>query len=624
MSSPAELVIAVDFGTTFSGFAYAKTSDSISTDTPPEIFDIMKSPGDNKAGGIPYCKNQTILFYTPNPTKPGHFEIQEWSWNAFNAFREATSKFAKGGSSSTLSSATRSSYSSSSSTRLPADALNMGVGIANKVGFLAHKFKLYLAPNERENPSLPPLPGDLTAERMVVDYLCKLTEFIMEELKFANVQSFSKEEVQWCLTVPAMWNEQAKQVMRTCAEKAGMVKGANCPRGVVASPHALQIILEPEAASMYCQNKAPARLKLDVRDRILVADVGGGTIDLVVHEIEKTHPKHGITSVREVVASYGDTGGGTFVDSRFFELLCQKIGCFTQFCRDINPSLAVLIYKWWQEIKTDFDGPGYTAEFSLTHSALGEAWKKHDKENGVVKAEDFYKEIVLDDTQILSIFDPEVEKVLQLIEKEIKSVRVLMVVGGFAGSPYLRKRVYSRFKGRVEEIIIPDMPGRAICRGAVQLQVTKGYIKSRISKKTYGISSTRHARAGDPPELKFKNDDGDWMCDEVFSVFVRAGESVDINASQQKIYLPVRHGQRALSITLYSSSKVYPKYTTEPDACEEGCFEIDISHNMALDKKREVEVTMAFGDSLISVSAAPRNFGDRQQQHGLFVTFEHT
>ncbi|MCO5581952.1 hypothetical protein L7F22_035841 [Adiantum nelumboides] len=614
-SSPSEVVIAVDFGTTFSGFAYAKTPDS-DTDTLPEIFDIMKWRGDNKAGAVPYCKNQTSLFYTPNPTKPGQLELQEWGWSAFNGFSEATAKFAKDGSSS--------SYSSSSSPNIAADALNMGAGMANKVGFFAHKFKLYLSPKERENPSLPPLPGDLTAERMVVDYLRKLTDFIMEELRFANAKGFSKEDVQWCLTVPAIWDEQAKQVMRTCAEKAGMVKGAKCPRGVVASPRALQIILEPEAASMYCQSKAPARLKLDVGDRILVADVGGGTVDLVVHQIEKMHPKQGVTSVREVVASYGDTGGGTFVDSRFFELLCQKIGCFAQFCRDTNPSLAVLIYRWWQGIKTDFDGPGYTAEFSLTHSALGEAWKKHDREHGILREEDFYKELSLDDTEILSVFDPEVEKVLQLIEKEIQNVRVLMVVGGFAGSQYLRKRVFSRFQGRVEEIIIPDIPGRAICRGAVQLQVKKGYIKSRISKKTYGICTSRDANYDDPPELITVTDGGERTCGRIFSVFVRAGASVDINASEQNSYCPLQHGQRTLLFPLYSSPKVYPSYTSESDAREEGRFEIDISQDMALDMRREVEVTMLFGDSLISVSATRRNFGDRQQQHALSVSFEHT
>ncbi|MCO5591089.1 hypothetical protein L7F22_045066 [Adiantum nelumboides] len=324
---------------------------------------------------------------------------------------------------------------------------------------------------------------------------------------------------------------------------------------------------------MYCQSKAPARLKLDVKDRILVADVGG-TIDFVVHEIVKRHPEQGISSVCKVVASYGDTGGGPFVNSPFFELLCQKIGCFAEFCHNTKySSIVILIYRWWQGIKTHFDGLGYTVEFSLAHSILGEAWKWHDRERGIMRDEDFYNEIFFDDTKTLGVFDLEMEKVLQLIEKEVKDVRVLMMVGGFARSPYLRKRVYHR-----------------------------------------------KARNDDLPELITVNEDGRRSCDRIFSVFVWAGESVDINAATQRIYIPFQHAQRALTFPLYSSPKVYPRYTTKLEVREKGRFEIDIFYNMVLDRQRhEVEVTMAFGDLRINVSAAPQNSGDPQQRHALFT-----
>ena len=71
---------------------------------------------------------------------------------------------------------------------------------------------------------------------------------------------------------------------------------------------------------------------------------------------------------------------------------------------------------------------------------LSEAWKKADEDLGVVGFdEDYYEELRLEGSDIMSIFDPEVEKVLNLIKKQIEGVYVLMLVGGFLASPYLKE-----------------------------------------------------------------------------------------------------------------------------------------------------------------------------------------
>jgi hypothetical protein len=84
------------------------------------------------------------------------------------------------------------------------------------------------------------------------------------------------EDVQWCLTVPAIWDDRAKQEMKICASMAGMVNGSDCPPDLVdsASPHPIIIAIEPEAASCYCQGKV--QFPLDSGDHFLVVDVGGG------------------------------------------------------------------------------------------------------------------------------------------------------------------------------------------------------------------------------------------------------------------------------------------------------------------------------------------------------------
>lgn len=107
-----------------------------------------------------------------------------------------------------------------------------------------------------------------------------------------------------------------------------------------------------------------------------------------------------------------------------------------------------------------------------------------------------------------------------------------------------------------------------------------------------------------------------------FDVFVRAGDRVPLNESIKRIYHPAVHGQRALTIQLYSSTTMFPKFTTETEAEEEGSFGVDISEAMKMDKDREVEVTMCFGASLIRVSARRVNFGNKKgMEPALSVTF---
>lgn len=141
---------------------------------------------------------------------------------------------------------------------------------------------------------------------------------------FNNI--LGKEAIEWCLTVPSIWGERAKQVMQVdCAQKAGLIQGPACPTPSEASPYSLDIILEPKGASMYCHEQRQNELNLRKGDRLLIADIGDGTIDLVVH-IKSEDDSKG-SAMEEVVSSYGESGGGTLVDAAFFDLLAEKIGC---------------------------------------------------------------------------------------------------------------------------------------------------------------------------------------------------------------------------------------------------------------------------------------------------------
>ncbi|KAH6556362.1 hypothetical protein KP509_1Z185200 [Ceratopteris richardii] len=445
----------------------------------------------------------------------------------------------------------------------------------------------------------------------------------MQSLRYAIRNDLGKEDVQWCLTVPAIWDEKAKQLMRTYAEKAGMIQGPHCPAGVSASRRGLSTILEPEAASVHCLESVYESLNLTIGDKVIVADVGGGTIDLVVHEIVEFRPPMGVTRVKEAVPSFGSSGGGTFVDIAFLQWVQQKVGCYEVFIRQGNTELSLRLFSWWQRVKADFDrSPTYTAQFMLRHSGLSEAWKNYDRAHHIHKEDKAYWVLTLNADDLRQIFHSEVSKVISLIEPYINMAKVLMVVGGMAESQYVKHAIISKFKNSGRQIIIPHDPGRAVCRGAVKLHMSKDYIQSRISKKTYGICAIRDAQKGDPENLIFINDEGRRKCRSAFSAFVQVGERICFGQETSRCFYSHTAAQLSLEFDVYSSPRRDPKYTIEADATREGSFDIDISCALHLGKRREVKVTMVFGDSLINVIAVPTNFVAPDNRKELTVRFE--
>ncbi|XP_052281336.1 heat shock 70 kDa protein 12B-like [Dreissena polymorpha] len=82
----------------------------------------------------------------------------------------------------------------------------------------------------------------------------------------------SETDIHWVLTVPAIWDDLAKKFMRDSASKAGI------------PDEMLTIALEPEVASLYCLEKLGLS-KLPTGHRFMIMDLGGGTADITMHEV---------------------------------------------------------------------------------------------------------------------------------------------------------------------------------------------------------------------------------------------------------------------------------------------------------------------------------------------------
>ncbi|KAL1628390.1 hypothetical protein SLS54_001963 [Diplodia seriata] len=262
--SKAQLIVGIDFGTTFSGVAFA-----FATNTEAKEDIITEWPG---AGNQTKQKIPTVLYYDQ------YQKVVGWGPDIADAL--APTGYPKPG--------------------------------VQKVEWF--KLQLMLSGNTYIDPiNLPPLPPGKSEIDVAADYLFHLRQAMRNQLQKTLGEVFNREErnIRYYLTVPAIWNDAGKAATRAAAIQAGFLRDENDNR--------LTLITEPEAAAMFCSKTGLLNLK--VHDAVLIVDCGGGTVDLIAYEVEEEQP----FSVAECTAGSGDSCGSTALNRNFSNILRAKI-----------------------------------------------------------------------------------------------------------------------------------------------------------------------------------------------------------------------------------------------------------------------------------------------------------
>lgn len=176
---------------------------------------------------------------------------------------------------------------------------------------LITRFKLLL----NNDKTVPELPSGLNIEGVIRDYLKGFHDHVCSHLTKTLGALYNKKRLRYCLTVPAGWTDGAKIIMRQAAIDAGIIDKND-------HPDRLMLISEPEAAALYCQRHCE-EFDLNHGEQFLICDAGGGTVDLVVFEIEGTGRER---ILKEITTARGENCGSTFLDVKMQALLKVKIG----------------------------------------------------------------------------------------------------------------------------------------------------------------------------------------------------------------------------------------------------------------------------------------------------------
>ncbi|CAG8502878.1 16830_t:CDS:2 [Dentiscutata heterogama] len=223
-SNDIRVVAAIDFGTTYSGYAYAHLKSK-----PLDIITCVEWPEYDGISKVP-----TVLKYNES------FEVIDWGYPAL---------------------------------------INLDRKNINQTSNMkpVELFKLHLS-NDNDLENKPYLPPGLDYKQAIIDYLRKIGDSLKEELnRWQNIDYF--KNVRLVLTVPVEFDNDAISIMRDCAYEAGLTKYKHNSNG-----SNLLFVHEPEAAAVHCL-KASGEFDFSVGDTFMVVDLGGGTVDITTMKL---------------------------------------------------------------------------------------------------------------------------------------------------------------------------------------------------------------------------------------------------------------------------------------------------------------------------------------------------
>lgn len=560
------LVVAIDFGTTYSGYAF-----SIGTSRAGEIS-MMKQP----TGGGGERKIRTCLLLEPS--------------HRFHSFGTAAQEHYY----DQLTEEEQSSW-------LYFDRFKM----------ILHSSKTLDREKELEAANGQKVLA-LTVFSRSLEFF---KDSALTDINRSAAMDFQVNEVTWVVTVPAIWEEPAKQFMREAAYEAGMASPAQ--------PNQLVIALEPEAASLYCHQMQMAdrdaagggimtQMKPGVR--YIIIDCGGGTVDCTIHEI--TDRKH----IKALLPPSGGPWGGTQVDKNF-EVLLENV-FEEENIRQFKESKSA---DWTQLISCDFEdrkreplAPGRSLSiridplytFLKDKGLFPEQMVKYFNNPQITLRRGAIR---IGYDEAIKLFKPVVDNIerhVAAMVQRVNGLKYIIVVGGFAESSYLEHRIKAMFGDQLR-IIIPTDARLSVVKGAVLFGQNPNSICERHAVHTVGIGITQpfieyyhnprhriHGIAGD-----------DDLCDNVFETFIKADEAVAIGSVVQKSFTPSFEGQTQALIDIFFSSKKEVQYTDEEGVWQKGYLLVPLN---GYGLNQEVVVKISFAETEFKVTATDSTGNNKQ------------
>ncbi|XP_071124508.1 heat shock 70 kDa protein 12A-like [Mytilus edulis] len=567
------IVAAIDFGTTYSGYAFCTRDDYSKNPDDPKMGVREWSEGSYKTTKAPTC-----VLFTPEQ------KFDSFGYDAMSKFRTNSDK---------------KDYS--------------------KWYYFEHfkmmlfKEKDMLGNETMIEESLELNNPELKKKMKAVEVFAAVIAYFKKDLLQTKEQrgtTIKEKDIQWVITVPAIWDLKAKQFMREAAKKGGI------------SHDQLTLALEPEAASMHCR-RVPVGITeesdggrnialMDVGSKYIVLDQGGGTTDIAVHEVT------GKNTLKEINQACGGHWGGITVNGEFYSFLIKLLGGDVINEVKINsPSDYFQLLYNFEHVKTSFTSEHMTDSNQHQTVRIPISWLQSYQMVTDCKLKDAMKQgmyvgkaylsgadkLRIKNSLFRTFFDYSIDNVTEILasvlsKRELKEVETILIVGGHSKSTILTDAIMKKFGSRYG-VVIPKNPEIAVLKGAVLFGFEPDIITSRVARYTYGIAMQRPFISGVDPESKRKfliNG----LVDNVFDKHVEIGQVVNIGEFQKDHdYVPASKDYKGVHFEFYATESKNPKYVTD-----DGCSCIGVLYFELSDKSNRKDLKLklyASGTEIMAV-----------------------
>ncbi|KAJ5696743.1 hypothetical protein N7536_007155 [Penicillium majusculum] len=372
-----------------------------------------------------------------------------------------------------------------------------------------------------------------TATDLVADYLRLLWEHTMETIhRFRSKSVISALTFHVVITVPAIWKDYARKAMEEAAKKAGILQAR--PIG----PTTLTFVPEPEAAALVTLCERGREHDLETNDVYVICDAGGGTVDLITYRVGELDP----IEMHEAVIGTGGLCGGIFVDEAFETLCRDRLG--RQWNKLSPTGVKSILKDQWESgykltYKPNTDGReviiSVPAE-AFQGAELTDESRKPVIKNGRIhfSSSDIQKAF----TSVFADIEVLVDQQLSKTREKGLPVKQVILVGGLGCSPYLSNHLSAKYKQQGIEIIqsMGMAPRTAICRGAIVKGFLAGHggagshltVVSTIARQSLGIKhAAEYNFAIHQTEDKYYDQvEGNWMAGNQMEWYMKKGGDV--------------------------------------------------------------------------------------------------
>ncbi|KAI0628248.1 hypothetical protein C8Q77DRAFT_1149000 [Trametes polyzona] len=337
-------------------------------------------------------------------------------------------------------------------------------------------FKLHLRPNHLKatgdavSGALHPLPPKKSVVDVFADFLSYLFRCARDYISEVHASGTKLWEslqghIDFVLSHPNGWEGAQQSKMREAAVKAGLVQDA-------ADKH-IHFITEGEASLNFCIRHGFAEDSIADGAGVTIVDAGGGTIDISSYSFLSSSP----LCAEEVVAADCLLQGSTQVNVRAEGFLREHLHNSEYNNPDDLKSMMDSFENSAKLVFRDRSDCSYLKFGSV---------KCNDPVVGIRRGQ-----LTLSGEQMEAFFKPALTAIVKAITSQTKAskcpIETVLLVGGFAASPWLRSALQKKLDYLGLSFFRPDThTSKAVAEGAVVYHL-EHYIRARVLSRTYGV-----------------------------------------------------------------------------------------------------------------------------------------